>query len=257
MAYSVTNFALSYQGKLKKMCIRDRVSPGQGAANTDVEVTVKALEQNLSFRRFGEFTITAAEGDATLTEKIALSQQPVSPGTVKWNLASPVQWSFSEEDMGNYAQDFKGGPDSPYNTVLAQSGPGYDVYKRQGQGIADVLVSDGDLITKTDANGFYWLNSEKRNELAFVILPAGYDVPTVKAMPQFWQPCTLDANTVEQLDFQLLRADNDSHTMLVATSMVWESLSALSSWKSSCSTVFASSVQGCQNWGIALTVGTS
>ena len=88
-----------------------------------------------------------------------------------------------------------------------------------GQGIADVLVSDGDLITKTDANGFYWLNSEKRNELAFVILPAGYDVPTVKAMPQFWQPCTLDANTVEQLDFQLLRADNDSHTMLVATDM--------------------------------------
>ena len=88
-----------------------------------------------------------------------------------------------------------------------------------GQSIADVLVSDGDLITKTDANGFYWLNSEKRNELAFVILPAGYDVPTVKAMPQFWQPCTLDANTVEQLDFQLLRADNDSHTMLVATDM--------------------------------------
>ncbi|MFR6634663.1 MAG: metallophosphoesterase N-terminal domain-containing protein [Alistipes onderdonkii] len=74
-------------------------------------------------------------------------------------------------------------------------------------------------MTKTDANGFYWLNSEKRNELAFVILPAGYDVPTVKAMPQFWQPCTLDANTVEQLDFQLLRADNDSHTMLVATDM--------------------------------------
>lgn len=104
------------------------VSPGQGAANTDVEVTVKALEQNLSFRRFGEFTITAAEGDATLTEKIALSQQPVSPGTVKWDLASPVQWSFSEEDMGNYAQDFKGGPDSPYNTVLAQSGPGYLSY---------------------------------------------------------------------------------------------------------------------------------
>ena len=30
--------------------------------------------------------------------------------------------------MGNYAQDFKGGPDSPYNTVLAQSGPGYLSY---------------------------------------------------------------------------------------------------------------------------------
>lgn len=88
-----------------------------------------------------------------------------------------------------------------------------------GQGVADVLVSDGDLITKTDANGFYWLNSEKRNALAFVILPAGYDVPTSKAMPQFWQPCTLDAKTVEQLDFQLLRTQNDAHTMLVATDM--------------------------------------
>ena len=38
-------------------------------------------------------------------------------------------------------------------------------------------------------------------------------------MPPFWQPCPLAANTVEQLDFQLLRADNDSHTMLVATDM--------------------------------------
>lgn len=88
-----------------------------------------------------------------------------------------------------------------------------------GQGIADVLVSDGDLITKTDANGYYWLNSKKRNALAFVILPTGYDVPTQKAMPQFWQPCTLDAATVEQLDFQLLQTQNDSHTLIVATDM--------------------------------------
>ena len=54
-----------------------------------------------------------------------------------------------------------------------------------GQWFGVVLGWEGVLFTKSDANGFYWLNSEKRNELAFVILPAGYDVPTVKAMPQF------------------------------------------------------------------------
>lgn len=89
----------------------------------------------------------------------------------------------------------------------------------QGQGVPGVLVSDGDQIVETDADGYYWLNSAKRNALAFVILPSGYDVPTVKAMPQFWHPCTLDASTVEQLDFQLLRTSNDAHTMLVATDM--------------------------------------
>lgn len=88
-----------------------------------------------------------------------------------------------------------------------------------GRGIADVLVSDGDLITHTDENGFYWLASEKRNALAFVILPSGYDVPTSKAMPQFWKPCTLDASTCEQLDFKLIPTQNDNHTMLVATDM--------------------------------------
>lgn len=88
-----------------------------------------------------------------------------------------------------------------------------------GQGIPNVLVSDGDLITQTDENGFYWLASEKRNQLAFIILPSGYDVPTQKAMPQFWKPCTLDASTCEQLDFKLIPTQNDNHTMLVATDM--------------------------------------
>ena len=89
----------------------------------------------------------------------------------------------------------------------------------QGKGVPGVLVSDGDLITETDANGHYWLESRKRNSLVFIILPAGYDVLTREAIPQFWHPCTLDASTLEQLDFQLLKSENDTHTMLVATDM--------------------------------------
>lgn len=89
----------------------------------------------------------------------------------------------------------------------------------QGKGVPGVLVSDGDLITETDANGHYWLESKKRNSLVFIILPAGYDVLTREAIPQFWHPCTLDASTLEQLDFQLLKSENDAHTMLVSTDM--------------------------------------
>ncbi len=45
----------------------------------------------------------------------------------------------------------------------------------------------------TDANGFYWLNSEETQRTRLRHPAAGHmNVPTVKAMPQFWQPCTLD-----------------------------------------------------------------
>ncbi len=86
-----------------------------------------------------------------------------------------------------------------------------------GIGVPNVLVSDGDLIAKTDEDGYYWLESKKRNNLVFLILPSGYDVPTKKAIPQFWQPCTLDAKKLEQIDFELSKSANDAHTMLVAT----------------------------------------
>ncbi|MEG0806985.1 MAG: calcineurin-like phosphoesterase C-terminal domain-containing protein [Alistipes sp.] len=87
------------------------------------------------------------------------------------------------------------------------------------KGVADVLVSDGDLITKTDSKGHYWLKSTKRNQVAFVILPSGYDVPTVAGAPMFWKPCTLAATALEQIDFHLSKSANDVHTMLVATDM--------------------------------------
>lgn len=88
-----------------------------------------------------------------------------------------------------------------------------------GAGVENVLVSDGDLITQTNENGYYWLASEKRNALVFVILPSGYDVPTQKAAPQFWAPCTETIGVVEQHDFQLFASANDRHTMVVATDM--------------------------------------
>lgn len=87
------------------------------------------------------------------------------------------------------------------------------------KGVAGVHVSDGEVITTTDENGFYWLESTKKNGLVFVIQPAGYEVPVDKAIPQFWSKCTEAPATVEQHDFELKKVDNDAFTLLVATDM--------------------------------------
>jgi predicted MPP superfamily phosphohydrolase len=86
-----------------------------------------------------------------------------------------------------------------------------------GRTLSGVSVSDGDLITQTDENGRYWLNSTKRNKLAFVILPSGFGAPVVEGMPQFWATCKQAATVVEQINFDLLPADNDKHTIVAFT----------------------------------------
>ena len=84
-------------------------------------------------------------------------------------------------------------------------------------GLPGVSVSDGDLITQTDANGRYWLNSVKRNGLVFVILPSGFEAPLSEGTSQFWAHCTQPVSTTEQIDFTLSPKDNDRHTVVVFT----------------------------------------
>jgi len=86
-----------------------------------------------------------------------------------------------------------------------------------GRPLSGVSVSDGDLIVQTDANGHYWLNSAKRNNLAFVILPSGFEAKVADGIPQFWAPCTQAATFTEQINFALSPKDNDRHTMLAFT----------------------------------------
>ena len=85
------------------------------------------------------------------------------------------------------------------------------------KGVKDVLVTDGVEFTKTDANGHYWLKSKKTYEVVYVVLPSGYNVPTQAAMPRYWAQTSNDAQNEEQHDFELIKASNDAHTILVAT----------------------------------------
>ena len=86
-----------------------------------------------------------------------------------------------------------------------------------GRPLSGISVSDGDLITQTDANGHYWLNSAKRNKLAFVVLPSGFEATVADAMPQFWAPCTQAASVTEQINFALSPNNNDKHTVIAFT----------------------------------------
>lgn len=85
------------------------------------------------------------------------------------------------------------------------------------KGVKDVLVTDGVSITKTDANGHYWLNSNKSYEVVYVILPSGYNVPTQAAMPKFWSKTSTDVASEEQHNFELIQASTDNHKVLVVT----------------------------------------
>ena len=83
-----------------------------------------------------------------------------------------------------------------------------------GIGIPDVAVSDGYELTLTDANGIYYLESEKKNGLVFISIPGAYEPPVKDNVPQFFQYLKAGVETVEQMDFELTAVDNDRHVVL-------------------------------------------
>lgn len=84
-------------------------------------------------------------------------------------------------------------------------------------GIAGVVVSDGDEVTVTDADGIYYLSSKKRNSYVFISVPGNYEVPLKGKVPQFYKELNEEENVVERCDFELTPVDNDNHTLLVMT----------------------------------------
>ncbi len=85
------------------------------------------------------------------------------------------------------------------------------------KGVDGVLVTDGVNFTKTMDGGKYYLESDKRYGVVYIILPSGYDVATRSAMPQFWAATNEDPKNREQHNFELFKNDNTNHTVLVAT----------------------------------------
>ncbi len=87
-----------------------------------------------------------------------------------------------------------------------------------GSGVANVAVSDGTNVTKTDAYGRYWLQSDiSHHEFNFVhiSIPSGYETVEQKGVaPAYWTTIDKEAEGVQRIDFALREVDQSNYTLL-------------------------------------------
>ena len=72
-------------------------------------------------------------------------------------------------------------------------------------------------MTRTDAEGIYYLASDKKNGYVFISVPSGYEVDHSGTTPRFFGYLNQSASTVEQRDFALAKCDNSHHRIVVFT----------------------------------------
>jgi len=84
-----------------------------------------------------------------------------------------------------------------------------------GKGVADVVVSDGYEVTKTDADGFFWLGGRLKSGKVFVSVPSGYMSVCDGAIPLFWHA----ASSGDAVYFDLKEEPNDSFDLIVSADM--------------------------------------
>lgn len=86
--------------------------------------------------------------------------------------------------------------------------------------LADVPVSDGVHIVKTDSLGHYSIASNKFQNTVFVITPSGYEPACRKRiLPQFWSLLRKKREVAEQHDFHLVKRDQTKHRILFMSNL--------------------------------------
>lgn len=88
-----------------------------------------------------------------------------------------------------------------------------------GEGVPGVVVSDGVSVTQTDANGGYALKSAKSEGHVFISIPEGYEVPSDKAMAQFYSHLVSEPEKLERVDFTLYAAESAPQSLIVLGDM--------------------------------------
>jgi len=87
------------------------------------------------------------------------------------------------------------------------------VVHSQGKGIANVVVSDGEVFAKTDENGIYYLPSTKKNGHVFISVPSNYEVKIENNVPQFYKSLENISSQTEIRDFELFPVNNENHVV--------------------------------------------
>lgn len=100
-------------------------------------------------------------------------------------------------------------------TVRAQTPTVVGRVTCKGRPVAGAVVSDGDLVIRTDADGRYAMASEKPCGYVFLSIPRGYEAATDGLIPRHFGYTTRCA--VDTIDFELEKSDNDDFTLFVST----------------------------------------
>lgn len=90
-----------------------------------------------------------------------------------------------------------------------------------GKGVAEVVVTDGEHFTTTDAKGRYCLPSASDNPLVYITIPSGYEVESKDSVPMFWHKVTEGKTSY---DFTLIRKEqDDTHHgfIVIADPQIW------------------------------------
>ena len=84
-----------------------------------------------------------------------------------------------------------------------------------GQGVANVVVSDGISVTRTNNKGAYKLKTDNEySHFVFISTPSGYEVPSVRGfMPNFYHPLEKGK---KQYDFTLKAVDQTNYHLIVS-----------------------------------------
>lgn len=87
----------------------------------------------------------------------------------------------------------------------------YGVVHCDGEGLADVVVSDGVEVVKTDEYGVYQFKSAKKWGYVFISIPKGYEVGSEGVLPQFHATLTEKADKAERHDFNLVKVNQEKY----------------------------------------------
>lgn len=84
-----------------------------------------------------------------------------------------------------------------------------------GKPVENVVVSDGASVVKTNTEGRYYLQSDKKRDYVFVSIPTGYRVKSDRIYPQHYSKFnSADASIKEQHNFELVKNENTDYIIL-------------------------------------------
>ena len=87
----------------------------------------------------------------------------------------------------------------------------YGVVHCDGEGLADVVVSHGVEVVKTDKDGVYQFKSAKKWGYVFISIPKGYEVGSEGVLPRFHATLTEKADKAERHDFNLVKVNQEKY----------------------------------------------